>query len=142
MRKVFYLLFFVGLSIFPKDVFAGKQWNELTPQEQSQVLDLTNSCRSYAKELAQLANLGDGVGSAWDGGTATVVNSLDSTAVIPNTTSLAGAQDLSPADVTNMAGYAIDLSNPANNQSGGGYNTAFHRALDVKMTGIINTVGQ
>ncbi len=111
-------------------------WADLTPEQQSQVQNLVNPVRSFVAELARVATHGIAASADWNGGTSTIVNSLDADAVIPSTSGLAGAQGLVKADVINMVGYLIDLSNPANNTSGGGYNTAFHRALFVKAAGI------
>lgn len=142
MKKWFVLSL---VFLFPALAHAGKQWTELTATEQTQVLTLVNAERGYAQQLAKLNNLGAAITSAWAGGTGTVIGSLDSTAVIPNDTGLSAAQPVSPADATNMYGYCANMSDPASSSGSagtGGYNTSFIRALDVKFTGIINTVGQ
>jgi len=140
MKKIIF-----ALMLMSSPVFAGSQWGDLSPSQQQQVLTLVDAERSYAEQLAKLNNLGAGISSAWAGGTGTIVGSLDSTAIIPNDTNLAAAQPVGPADVTNMYGYCSNMSDPssASGTAGtGGYNTSFIRALDVKFTGIINTVGQ
>lgn len=115
-------------------------WASLTPTEQADVQAFMGSLRAFAGDLAILANEGVAVGAAWNGGLSTIVGTLGADEVIPNASGLDGAQGVVPADVANMAGYLIDLSNPANNVGGGGYNTAFHRALMVKLAGITNTL--
>lgn len=120
----------------------GRQWSDLTVDEKDKVLNLVNPLRGFSGELAKLSNFGIAISADWNGGVSDIVNSLDATAIIPNTSGLAGAQSLAPADVVNFVGYAINLSDVTNNTGGGGYNTNFHRALEVKMAGIVNTVGQ
>lgn len=142
MKKLLVFLLAIGCGGF---AYAGSQWGDLSPQQQSQVLALVDAERGYAQQLAKLNNLGAGIASAWAGGTGTIVGSLDSTAIIPNDTGLTAAQPVAPADVTNLYGYCANMSDPSSSSGTagtGGYNTSFIRALDVKFTGIINTVGQ
>jgi hypothetical protein len=118
-------------------------WASLTPTQQADIQGLVAPLRSFVAELARLGDHGQAISASWNGGISTLVNSLGSTEIIPvGPSGLAGAQGLSPADVVNMVGYLIDLSNPANNTAGGGYNTAFHRALYVKACGINASLSQ
>ena len=111
-------------------------WASLTAEQQSAVEGLANSLRSFAQHVAQASDLGVNLGAAWNGGVNAVVASLGSTEIIPNTSGLAGAQALLPADITNFVGYAINISDPANASQGtGGYNSGFIRALAVKLAG-------
>lgn len=114
----------------------------LTDEQKDQVQSVLNAVRSAAAVLANLANQGQAIGAAWDGGIATLVNGLDPTEVIPQTSGLAGAQPVAPADLINFAGYLIDLSNPSNQQASGGYNTPFHQALRVKLCGVNAAIGR
>jgi len=67
----------------------------------------------------------------------TLVGDLSSGDIVPNTSGLAGSQDLLASDITDIAGYAINISNPANASQGtGGYNGSFILALAVKAAGI------
>ncbi len=111
-------------------------WASLTTEQKATVESFVNAIRGATTTFAGLTKQGQVIGAAWNGGVSTIVQSLDAGEVIPNTSGLDGAQSVAPADVTNFAGYLIDLSNPANNQGGGGYNTAFHQALRVKFSGI------
>lgn len=117
------------------------QYSELSVEQQEALQNLVNPLRSFAAELAQLSNLGIGLAAAWNGGIGDIVASLDAEESIPSTSGLTGARDATKEDVLAFIGYAIDLSNTANNTPGGGYNTAFHRALAVKLAGIVNTSG-
>jgi hypothetical protein len=118
-------------------------WPEsLTASQQQQVQDLTNACRSFMAMLWQLNILGAAIAANWNGGTTTLVQSgLQSGDLIPQTSGLAGAQPLAAADVTNIAGYAINFSNAANASQGtGGYASPFIEALAVKAAGIGNAI--
>ena len=114
-------------------------WTSLSPSQQASVETLANGLRAFMSEQAKLADMGVNLAALWNGGVASIVNSLGSTEVIPNTSGLAGAQDLAPADITNAVGYAINQSDPNSSQGGvGGYNTSFIRTLAVKMAGPVN----
>jgi hypothetical protein len=108
----------------------------LTAEQKDATQSLVNAIRGATIAFAALAKQGQVVSAAWNGGLSDVVNSLDANEVIPNTSGYAGAQGVSKADVTNFAGYLIDLSDAMNDTGGGGYNTAFHQALRVKFSGI------
>ena len=118
-------------------------WASLTYEQKTAVLSVANAVRSLQIAWQQLSEGGLIIAAAWNGGVSTLVDSLadDATGAIPNDTGLAGAQALSRADLTNLVGYLIDSSNPANNQGGGGYNTAFHQALRVKACGVNAAIG-
>jgi hypothetical protein len=49
-----------------------------------------------------------------------LVGDLQSTEVIPNTSGLAGSQDLLASDLTSLVDWAFALSNPANSDQGTG----------------------
>lgn len=113
----------------------------LTPAQQDAVQNLVNPLRTFSAQLMQLNILASRIAADWSGGVATIVASLDSGETIPNTSALAGAQGLAPADVSNLAGYAANHSDPsraptANDGTGGGYNSNFIQALAVKAAGI------
>lgn len=113
----------------------------LTPAQQDAVENLVNPLRAFAAQLMHLNVLAARISADWNGGVSTIVGTLDSGETIPNTSALAGAQGLAPADVTNLAGYAINHCDPsrsptANDGTGGGYNSAFIQALAVKAAGI------
>lgn len=118
-------------------------WPEsLTTDQQLAVTSFVTSCRSFSAQLSQLNILGAAIGAAWAGGISILVGDLSSGDLIPNTSGLAGSQDLSQADVSNIAGYATNISNPANSDQGtGGYNGGFIAALFVKAAGINAAIG-
>ena len=105
-------------------------------EEKAAIQSVANAARGMYIALQGLADDGQILAAAWNGGISDMVNSLDPAEVIPDTSGLDGAQSISKADLINTVGYFIDLSNPANNQGGGGYNTPFHQALRVKFAGI------
>lgn len=108
----------------------------LTADQQALVQSFVNGLRGADIKLQAVMSDALVLGAAWNGGVSTIVQSLDAGETIPNTSGLDGAQGLAPADVTNTAGYFIDMSNSANTVGGGGYNTPFHQALRVKFAGI------
>jgi len=112
-------------------------WASLTNEQQAAVEAVANAERSFSMHMAMAADLGINIAAAWNGGVSTIVGTLGSTEIIPNTSGLAGSQALLPADMTNVAGYAINMSDPSSGQGGtGGYNTGFIRALWVKLAGL------
>ena len=117
-------------------------WPEtLTADQQKAVTDFTQSLRQWAASLAQLNALGTAIGAAWFGGINDLVGGLQSGDIIPNVSGLAGAQDLLPADVTNLALWANTLANPANADQGtGAYASVGIQQTCVKAAGINATV--
>jgi len=117
-------------------------WPEgLTADQQKAVTDFTQSLRAWSAQLAQLNSLGAAIGAAWFGGINGLVGSLQSSDIIPNVSGLAGAQDLSPADLTSLAQWANALSNPLNSDQGtGAYASVGIQQLCVKAAGINATV--
>jgi hypothetical protein len=90
---------------------------------------------------AQANTLAAAISAAWGGGISTLVGDLQSGDIIPNASGLAGAQDFTQADIADLAGYAVNISNPANSSQGtGGYNGSFIAALFVKAAGINATI--
>jgi hypothetical protein len=118
-------------------------WASLTADQKTAVQSVANAVRSLQITWQKLSEGGLIISAAWNGGVSDLVGSLadDATGAIPNDTGLAGAQSLSKADLTNMVGYLIDASNPANSQGGGGYNSAFHQALRIKACGVNAAIG-
>lgn len=116
-------------------------YESLTAEQKQAIQDLANPVRSADSLVSRVMILGQAISASWNGGVSDLVNSLDDGEVIPNTSGLAGAQGVSKADLINSVGYLIDMSDPANNTPGGGYNTAFHLALRVKFSGINASIG-
>ncbi len=119
-------------------------WPEsLTSPQQEAVQSFTTSVRSFSAQLGQLCVLANAIGAEWSGGVSTLVGDLSGGDVIPNTSGLAGSQDLLASDVSALAGYAINISNPANASQGtGGYNGSFIQSLCVKAAGINASIGK
>jgi hypothetical protein len=116
-------------------------WPEsLTADQQRAVTDFTLNLRSFASLLAQAVLLGQQINVAYGGGIGTYVNSLQATDVIPNTSGLAGSQDLVQADVGNLAGWAALISNPATAPAAGSYAGALAMGTMVKAAGINATL--
>lgn len=96
-------------------------WPEsLTANQQAAVEAFATNLRSWAALLAQINIVGGAISSAWNGGISTMVGTLQTTDVIPNTSGLAGAQDLLASDVTNLANWASTLANSSNSVQGTG----------------------
>ena len=96
-------------------------WPEaLTANQQTAVESFSTSCRTWCAALAQLNILGAAIGAAWFGGINTLVGDLQSTDLVPNVSGLAGSQDLTATQVTNIALWANTLANPANSDQGTG----------------------
>ena len=113
-------------------------WPEnLTADQQTAVEAFTTSLRSWGAGLAQLNILGAAIGADWFGGISTLVAGLQTTDLVPNISGLAGSQDLTAADVTNLALWANALSNPANSdQRTGAYASVGIQQTCVKAAGI------
>lgn len=117
-------------------------WPEtLTADQQTAVTDFCNSVRAFSALLGRACSLGSAIGAAWAGGISTLVGDLESGDSVPNTSGLAGSQNLVPADISNLAGYATVISDPSNASQGtGSFNGAFIKALCVKAAGVNATL--
>jgi hypothetical protein len=90
-------------------------WPEsLTADQQTNVIAYANVGRTISQLAIQLVLLTQQYNTAWGGGIATLVNSLQSTDLIPNTSGLPGSQDLDQADMGNIATWAALICNSAN----------------------------
>ena len=65
---------------------------------------------------------------------------LDASDLIPNTSGLAGAQDLTKEQFANLMGYLI-VSSATPDGSSGSFNTNYHRGLYVQAAGPGNIMG-
>lgn len=117
-------------------------WASYTEDQRTAVQSVVNAVRSIQVAMQKLAEDGQVISAAWNGGISTLVNGLDAGEMVPNGTAYAGAQSLGKADILNLVQYIIDLSNPANAQAGGGYNTPLQQALRVKACGVNAAIGQ
>ena len=113
-------------------------WPEsLTTDQQAAFLAFTTSLRSWAAALAQLNVLGAAIAAEWSGGMSALNGDLQSGDVIPNASGLAGSQDLSQADVGNLAAWASALCNTSNSDQGtGSYASGLIQSTCVKAAGI------
>jgi hypothetical protein len=116
-------------------------WTDLTPEEQAIVQDYVNVCRGNAIAFETLIKQQTSISSSWTATLSTILQGMDPAAVIPNTSSLAGAQSLTASDAINWSVYCVDISNDQNTTSGGGYNTSFHQGLRSKLAGLNAIVG-
>jgi hypothetical protein len=112
----------------------------LSDSDKLKIKQLVDPMRSFAGELARVCNHGRAIASKWSGDVETIVGTLDSNSVVPNTSNETGAVDLTKEQIQNLAGYFITLSDPTDNATGS-YNSNYHRALFVKAIGLLNTLG-
>lgn len=119
-------------------------WPEsLNASDQLAITDFAKDIAIFATLLGQACTIGEKISAKWGGGLSTLVGGLTTGDIIPNTTGLQGSQPLTKADLTNLAGYAISISDPANASQGtGGYNGGFIAALYVKAAGINASIGK
>lgn len=113
-------------------------WPELlTADEQAAAKDFGDDIASFSHALGVALALGSEVAAKWGGGLSTIIGDLQSDDVVPKQNSRAGSQPLTAGDITNLSGYAINISNPTNASQGtGGYYGDFIHALIVKASGI------
>lgn len=113
-------------------------WPEsLTTDQQAAVEQFCNNLRSWAILVWQANNLGLAIAADWSGSIQALVNTLQSTDLVPNTSGLAGAQPLLPADITSLESWANAMSNPSNPTQGtGGFSSLGIQQLLAKAAGI------
>ena len=112
------------------------QWNELTPENQTLILDWMNQLlRPVAGELARVLYHLDITKAAYSGPAdiATVMATLDANAVIPNSSGLSGAVDIEKQDLDPML-TALNILLT-------GYYTAEDLQRYVALAGASNVIG-
>lgn len=115
-------------------------WNSLTQQQRDEVMQELEAVREWAGMAARLHNLGRAIASKHSGNVEATLAALDA-GDIPVYDAGLGQEPLSKADLSTLAGYAIDYSNPTEGATPS-FNTPYHRALYVKAAGIYNTIQQ
>ena len=115
-------------------------YQDLTPEQQASVQALSQVLRPLAGEFARLLAKFEVATSYYVGNVETMIAGLDASDPIPNTSGLAGAQDLTKEQFVNLMGYLI-VSSATPDGSSGSFNTNYHRALYAQACGPENLLG-
>lgn len=116
-------------------------YNDLTQEQKDAVQALNRLARACAGEIARLSNHCRAVANDYSGNVETMLNSItNANDLIPDSSGLAGAIQLSRGDLQTLIGYCMTLSDPADGASGS-YNTNYHRGLYAKAAGPNNLIG-
>lgn len=110
-------------------------WDKLGDNEREAVQSLANALRGAAVTMGSLTKQGQVISAAWNSGINGLVGSLDSDEVIPNASGLAGARDLTAAEIVVFVGYMVAISDPSNIKESA-FNKSSDQALRVKLSGI------
>ena len=108
-------------------------FGSLTGAQQTSVLNHMLNMRALVGQLSRLAVQIDSVSTAWANTNQALVTSLDAASIVPDASSLAGAQLLTREEVLTMG---TNFSNFLAT-----YNTQAARNLYVKTVGPLNAVG-
>lgn len=107
-------------------------WEQLTPEQQALVKNLEDGfARPLAAKFTHDRNVYGPILAGWFSTTAAIVTGLDPATVIPLTSTLAGAQSLTAAQLTTLMGW-IDQRQ----------NDDYDAQLAVRAAGINANVGQ
>jgi len=112
---------------------------DLTDEQKEAVQALSQIVRPLSGELARLLEKFQAVVAYYAGNVETTLGELQASDVIPNTSGLAGAQDLTNEQFANLVGYMITASATADG-SAGSLNTNYHRALYASACGPGNLI--
>lgn len=113
---------------------------DLTTEQKASIQALAQVMRGMSGELARLLERMQVVSAYYVGNVENDISSLDGSDLIPNTSGLEGAEDLTKAEFQNLAGYFIVASTTADGTTGS-YNSNYHRALYARACGPINMIG-
>lgn len=109
------------------------QYSELT-EEQKGILDSFGALeRGWIGDLARLMQKGDILKDSWLANVSAIVTSLDAGAVIPNSSSLAGVEDLTKEELQSLGTYINTILTDNN--------TAANRQLWSRVAGPDNLIG-
>ena len=115
-------------------------YEDLTQEQQASIQALSQVVRPLTGEFAKLLAKFQVAVSYYVGNVETILAGLDASDLIPNTSGLAGAQDLTKEQFVNLMGYLI-ASSATPDGSSGSFNTNYHRALYVRAAGPENIMG-
>lgn len=115
-------------------------YNDLTADQKAAVDNLSALVRDTVSKLAKVCNAGRAVSAGYVGNVESILATLDSGAVIPNTTGLAGAQPMTRSELVTVIGYLMVMSETADGASGS-LNTNYHKSLYAKACGPVNLIG-
>jgi len=107
---------------------------DLTTEQKASVQAMCQLVRPLSGELGRLLEKFQAVVAYYSGNVETILGELQSSDVVPNTSGLTGAQDLTKEQLANLVGYFLVMCATPDN-SVGSYNTNYHRALYAKACG-------
>jgi hypothetical protein len=110
---------------------------DLTTEQKESVQAMCQLVRPLSGELGRLLEKFQAVASYYTGNVETILTELQSSDVVPNASGLAGAQDVTKAELVSIVGYFLTLC-ATPEASSGSYNTDYHRALYAKACGPTN----
>jgi hypothetical protein len=108
------------------------QYADLTPQDKQALDNYLQFARPLMGELARMMNKFGAINSDWTNGAQAIVATLDANAAVPNSTGLAGANELTKEDIEAVAtliGQAITA-----------YENQTNRDRWAKSAGAVNTI--
>jgi hypothetical protein len=112
----------------------------LTQGEKDLLAAFTNSLRAWTGEQARTNNHADASNTSWIASVSTLVGSLDASEVIPNTSGLAGAEDLTKEEVTTLVSHQQNMMTNMSTHTSG-FNTTTLRQAWSKACGANNLIG-
>jgi hypothetical protein len=105
----------------------------LTAAQQKVLADYDTAIRPVAGQLARVLTRMQAVNDQYNASASAVLAALTTTETVPNTTTLAGSQDLLQTELVNMTSYLQNIL--------GTYNDAPHRQAYSKAVGAGNLTG-
>jgi len=112
----------------------------LTQEQKDIVQAYVNFARAWAGEQARTNNHGEAANDDWNAQINTIVGSLDTGEVIPNTSGLAGAASLTKEEVTTLTSHLQNMQTDMSSHTGG-FNTTTLRQAWIKAAGAANMIG-
>ena len=112
---------------------------DLSDEDKAAIQAMATVARALAGELARVLEKIEAVVAYYTGNVETMLGKLAASDLIPNTSGLTGAQDMTKSELVNLVSYFITASARPDNSSGS-YNTKYHRALYAKACGPENLI--
>ena len=115
-------------------------YTDLTTEQQNILQDFTNLCRAWAGEQARVNNHGDAINTTYNAQVVTILSSLDTGEVIPQTSGLAGSASLTKEEVTTLVSHIQNMLTDMSTHTSG-FNTSTLRQAWAKAAGATNMIG-
>ena len=115
-------------------------YDSLSNSDKNVLQNMTNMCRAWCGEQARSNNHADVINTDYNAQTSAIISSLDAEEVIPNTSGLAGANNLTKEELITLVSHMQNILSNMSSHTGG-FNTTSLRQTWTKAVGAASMMG-